>query len=110
LLDNILDSSQDSKSNSDDEESNKKGHDQAESSEDDSIQDLANKSIDSGPSELQEIVDPNNYLPFISDRFELRNDVLEEIDRNERSFKIIAEKMIQKSSQLELPAGHEENH
>lgn len=42
-----------------------------------------------------------NYLPFISEKFEYQNDVLEVIDRNERSFKIVAEKMIQKSSQLD---------
>jgi hypothetical protein len=40
-------------------------------------------------------------LPFVSERFEQKNDILEEIDRNERSFKIVAEKMIQKSSMLD---------
>jgi hypothetical protein len=49
------------------------------------------------------VASADNYLPYISDRYESKNDILEEIDRNERSFKIIAEKMIQKSSQLDLP-------
>ena len=47
------------------------------------------------------MVDEENYLPFISDKYELKTDVLEVIDRNERSFKMVAEKMIQKSSQLD---------
>lgn len=55
---------------------------------------MTNKSIDSGPLELEDIVDKNNYLPFISLKFEFQNDVLEIIDKNERSFKIVAEKMI----------------
>ena len=75
---------------------------------DDSIQDLTNKSIDSGPSELQDVVDQDNYLPFISDKYELKTDVLEVIDRNERSFKMVAEKMIQKSSQLDNVAKDED--
>jgi hypothetical protein len=33
---------------------------------DDSFQDLANKSIDSGPQDLEDLIDKNNYLPFIS--------------------------------------------
>jgi hypothetical protein len=33
---------------------------------DDSIRDLANKSIDSGPQDLEDHIDINNYLPFIS--------------------------------------------
>jgi hypothetical protein len=39
----------------------------------------------------------------VSEKYDFKNDVLEIIDRNERSFKIDAEKMIQKSSQLEIP-------
>lgn len=46
-------------------------------------------------------MDPLNYLPFISEKHEVKTDVLEVIDRNERSFKMVAEKMIQKSSQLD---------
>ena len=43
---------------------------------------------------MQEVVDPLNYLPFISDKYDLKNDVIEVIDRNERSFKRVAETMI----------------
>ena len=57
-----------------------------------------NVSMYSEASELASYVDKENYLPFISDKYAFKNDVLEVIDRNERSFKIIAEKMIQKSS------------
>jgi len=57
-----------------------------------------NVSMYSEVSELPSHVDKENYLPFISDKYAFKNDVLEVIDRNERSFKIIAEKMIQKSS------------
>ncbi len=54
------------------------------------------------------MVDQDNYLPFISDKYELKTDVLEVIDRNERSFKMVAEKMIQKSSQLDNIAKDED--
>lgn len=50
------------------------------------------------------MVNPDNFLPYISDRYDSKNDILEEIDRNERSFKMVAEKMIQKSSQLVAPS------
>lgn len=53
------------------------------------------------------MVDPLNYLPFISEKHEVKTDVLEVIDRNERSFKMVAEKMIQKSSQLDGVAKEE---
>ena len=81
-------------SSSEDESGSNRKKSGEHSSDDDSIQDLTNKSIDSGPSELQEVVDTNNYLPYISEKYESKTDILEEIDRNERSFKIIAEKMI----------------
>jgi WD40 repeat protein len=55
------------------------------------------------------VVDPNNYLPYISDRYDFKHDILEEIDRNERSFKMVAEKMIQKSSLLEVKCDDNSN-
>jgi len=57
---------------------------------------------------LQDVVDQNNYLPYISDKFDQKHDILEEIDKNERSFKIIAEKMIAKSSQLDVLTGEQD--
>lgn len=96
------DDDDDESSSDEDEEEADDSKQQAENKDslmdDDSIDEIADKSIDSGPSELQEVVDENNYLPFISDKYEFKNDVLEVIDRNERSFKMVAEKMIQKSS------------
>ena len=64
----------------------------------DSFHDQMDQSIHSETSPVAEHVDKENYLPFISDKYAYKNDVLEVIDRNERSFKFIAEKMIQKSS------------
>jgi hypothetical protein len=60
----------------------------------DSFDRLANKSIDSGPKDLPEVIDEKNYLPFISQKYAFQNDVLEIIEQNERSYKITAEKMI----------------
>ena len=45
-----------------------------------SFDDLANKSIDSGPQELPAVADKSNYLPFISPKYEFQNDVLEVIE------------------------------
>jgi hypothetical protein len=36
---------------------------------DDSFERLANKSIDSGPQDLAEIIKEENYLPFISQKY-----------------------------------------
>ena len=44
-----------------------------------------------------------NYMPFISERYESANDILEIVDRNERNFKSVAEQMIYNSSQLDMP-------
>lgn len=85
-----------SSENSSDKDSSAEGS--KESDEDDSYQEITNKSLDSGPSELQAVVNPQNYKPYISDRFENKHDILEEIDKNERSFKMVAEKMISKLS------------
>ena len=43
-----------------------------------------------------------NYLRYASDKYNAKLDILEIIDKNERSFKHVAEKMIQQSSQLEV--------
>lgn len=56
---------------SDSDSDGKSGQDGGDEPEDDSMSDaslgdLANKSIDSGPQELQDVVDKSNYLPFIS--------------------------------------------
>lgn len=82
-----------SDSDSSDDKSSRDGGNKKEddSMSDASMGDLANKSIDSGPQELQDIVDKSNYLPFISQKYEFQNDVLEVIDKNERSFKMVAE-------------------
>lgn len=40
-------------------------------------------------------MEPANYLKYTNEKFILQNDVLEVIDRNERSFKQVAEYMIQ---------------
>ena len=52
-------------------------------------------------SECGDPLDPENYLRYASDKYNTRLDILEIIDKNERSFKQVAEKMIQQSSQLE---------
>ena len=35
-----------------------------------------------------------NYLKYVSDRYNQQTDILEIVDKNERSFKHLAEKMI----------------
>ena len=95
ILDEIdLDSDDDEDEDDESSQESVPVEDKKDSISDDSIQDLTNKSIDSGPSELQDVVDTLNYLPFISEKHEVKTDVLEVIDRNERSFKMVAEKMI----------------
>jgi hypothetical protein len=39
-------------------------------------------------------MEPSNYLKYTSDKFVLQSDILEVVDRNERSFKQVAEYMI----------------
>ena len=49
-----------------------------------------------------EPVDAENYLRYASEKYNAKLDILEIIDKNERSFKQVAEKMITQSSQLEI--------
>jgi len=56
-----------------------------------SDQDLLNRSLE---SETEEVISVNNYLRYASDKVNAKFDLLEVIDKNERSFKQVAEKMI----------------
>ena len=49
-----------------------------------------------------EPVNAENYLRYASEKYNAKLDILEIIDKNERSFKQVAEKMITQSSQLEI--------
>lgn len=60
-----------------------------------SEQDLLNHSI---KSEGEDILDQTNYLRYASEKVNQKFDLLEIVDKNERSFKQVAEQMIQKSS------------
>lgn len=42
----------------------------ADDASDDALDDLKDKSIDSGPEDLQEAMNSTNFLPYISDRYE----------------------------------------
>ena len=66
------------------------------------MSDLLNHSLESN-DQLQKkfkIVDAENYTWYVSDKVQLKLDILQVIDKNERSFKRIAEKKIEESSQL----------
>ena len=49
-----------------------------------------------------EPINAENYLRYASEKYNAKLDILEIIDKNERSFKQVAEKMITQSSQLEI--------
>ena len=40
-------------------------------------------------------MDAENYLRYASEKYNVKHDILEIVDKNERSFKQVAEKMIQ---------------
>lgn len=71
-----------------------------EADEDDSFccsdNDIMNRSLESASlSELNnQVHDPENFLRYVSDKFNANLDVLQIVDKNERSFKQVAEKMI----------------
>jgi len=56
-----------------------------------SDQDLLNRSLQ---SDCDEAVDSKNYFRYASEKFNAKYDLLEIVDKNERSFKQVAEKMI----------------
>lgn len=60
-----------------------------------SEEDLLNRSLQ---SEGDDAIDPTNYLRYASDIVNQRFDILEIVDKNERSFKHVAEKMVLQSS------------
>lgn len=47
-------------------------------------------------------LDSSNYLRYVSEKHAQKFNILEIVDKNERSFKQVAERMIQQSSQLEV--------
>jgi hypothetical protein len=49
-------------------------------------------------SETEEVICATNYLRYASEKVNAKFDLLEVIDKNERSFKQVAEKMITQSS------------
>jgi len=60
--------------------------------------DILNRSLN---SDCGDAILPENYLRYASEKYSAKLDILGIIDKNERSFKQVAEKMIQQSSQLE---------
>lgn len=62
-----------------------------------SEQDLLNRSLESD-NDGSGAIDAQNFLRYTSDKLNQKFDVLETVDKNERSFKLVAEKMIQQSS------------
>ena len=66
--------------------------------------DIMNRSLQSDGAEA---LDSVNYLRYASDKFNQKLDMLEIVDKNERSFKQVAERMINLSSQLVSPAGED---
>lgn len=58
-------------------------------------EDIANRSLDAEDEDQLVVIDSVNYLKYVSDKHSQQTDILEIIDKNERGFKQIAEKMIQ---------------
>jgi len=57
-------------------------------------EDIANRSLNGEDEDQLVVIDNINYLKYVSDRFNQQTDILEIVDKNERSFKQLAEKMI----------------
>ena len=57
-------------------------------------EDIANRSLNAEDEDELVVIDNLNYLKYVSDRFNQQTDILEIVDRNERNFKQLAEKMI----------------
>ena len=62
--------------------------------------DILNRSLESSQSG-EKACAPENILRYVSEKYNDSLDILGIVDKNERSFKQVAEKMIQQSSQLE---------
>jgi hypothetical protein len=60
-----------------------------------SDQDLLNRSLE---STTEDVICATTYLRYASDKVNAKFDLLEVIDKNERSFKQVAEKIITQSS------------
>ena len=101
-----LEGSSDEDGESDEDEDNSAGKGQNQEakqagSDNDSFcsdNDILNRSLQ---SDCGDPVDAENYLRYASEKYNAKHDILEIVDKNERSFKQVAEKMIQQSSQLE---------
>lgn len=72
------------------------------SNDDDSLldEDIANRSLNAEDEDQLVVIDNLNYLKYVSEKHNQQTDILEIIDKNERSFKQIAEKMIFQTSYL----------
>lgn len=55
---------------------------------------IENRSIDGDEEEPIEVIDKENYLRYVSEKYSMQTDVLEVVDKNERSFKQVAERLI----------------
>lgn len=68
------------------------------------MDDIADRSLVSDPPlTIATDADTSNYFKYVSDKHQIQTDLLEVVDKNERSFKQVAETMIQMSSQLITP-------
>lgn len=63
-------------------------------------EDIANRSLNAEDEDELVVIESMNYLKYVSDRFNQQTDILEIVDKNERSFKQLAEKMIFQTSYL----------
>lgn len=90
--DEDIDDSDDGESDDDDSDSDEIGSNK----DSDSFmeEDIANRSLNAEDEDELVVIDNLNYLKYVSDRFNQQTDILEIVDRNERNFKQLAEKMI----------------
>ena len=95
-----LEDSSDEEEKSDDEDEDSQGEKldkegKAAGSDNDSFcsdNDILNRSLQ---SDCGDPVEAENYLRYASEKFNTKLDILQIIDKNERSFKQVAEKMIE---------------
>lgn len=86
----------------DESEQDEDGGDDNGSQDSDSVlgEDIANRSLNAEDEDELIVCDNMNYLKYVSDRYNQQTDPLEIVDKNERSFKHLAEKMIFQTSYL----------
>ena len=81
------DDDEDDESGSNEEHSSSSGGNSNKDSDSILAEDIANRSLIAEDEDQLVVIDSFNYLKYVSDKFNQQTDVLEIIDKHERSFK-----------------------